>query len=82
MAPLVEQGLTIEQQIRDVERELKETTEGYAEARGNLITLDGYIEQMNAVLAQPEQHLALARVPLRVNRMGVKAEAGQVDGCR
>jgi hypothetical protein len=78
MAPLVEQGLTIEQQIRDVERDLKETTEGYAEARGNLVTLDGYIEQMNAVLAQPEQHLALAHVPLRVSRMGVKAEAGQV----
>jgi len=78
MAPLVEQGLTIEQQIRDVERELKETTEGYAEARANLLTLDSYIEQMNAVLAQPEQHLALVRVPLRVSRMGVKAEAGQV----
>jgi hypothetical protein len=78
MAPLVEQGLTIQQQIRDVEREFNETTEGYAEARGNLITLDGYIEQMNAVLAQPEQHLSLAHVPLRVSRMGVKADAGQV----
>ena len=79
MAPLVEQGLTIEQQIRDVEGELKQTAEGYAEARGSLITLDGTIEQMNAVLAQPEQHLALAHVPLRVSRMGVKAEAGQVE---
>jgi hypothetical protein len=79
MAPLVEQGLTIEQQIRDVEGQLKGTTEDYAQARGNLLTLDGYIEQMNGVLAQPAQHLALAHVPLRVTRMGVKAEAGQVE---
>jgi hypothetical protein len=79
MAPLVEQGLTIEQQIRDVEGQLKGATEDYAQARGNLLTLDGYIEQMNVVLGQPEQHLALAHVPLRVTRMGVKAEAGQVE---
>jgi len=78
MAPLVEQGLTIEQQIRDVEAALKVTSEDYAGARGNLITLDGYIEQMNSVLAQPEQHLALAHVAMRLSRMGVKVEAGEV----
>ena len=80
MAPLVDHGLTIGQQILDVERQLKDTAEGYAEARGALLTLDGYMEQMNAVLAQPEQYLTLAHVPLRVSRMGVKAEVGQVEG--
>ncbi|HEY6356354.1 MAG TPA: hypothetical protein VIY30_17870, partial [Burkholderiaceae bacterium] len=39
MAPLVEQGLTIEQQIHDVERDLKETADDYTEARGNVATL-------------------------------------------
>ncbi|HEY6512952.1 MAG TPA: hypothetical protein VI032_13290 [Burkholderiaceae bacterium] len=78
MAPLVGQGLTIEQQIRDAEREIKETSDDYSEVRSSLITLDGYIEQMNAVLAEPQQQLALAHVPLRVNRMGFKADAGQV----
>ena len=77
MAPLVEHGLTIEQQILDVERELKETADDYAEARTNLATLDGTIDLMNAVLAHPEQQVALAHVPLRLTRMGVKVESGQ-----
>ncbi len=77
MAPLVEHGLTIEQQILDVERELKETADDYAEARTNLATLDGTIDLMNAVLSHPEQQVALAHVPLRLTRMGVKVESGQ-----
>jgi hypothetical protein len=77
MAPLVEHGLTIEQQILDVEREIEETADDYAEARTNLATLDGTIDLMNAVLANPEQQVALAQVPLRLTRMGVKVESGQ-----
>jgi hypothetical protein len=74
MQPLVSEGLTIEQQIRDVERELQATADDYSDARSNLASLDGYIEHINAVLAHPEQHLALARTHVRLNRMGVKVE--------
>ena len=38
--------------------ELKNATEGYAEAKSSLATLDGYIEQMNAVLAHPDLPVA------------------------
>jgi len=79
MRPLVNQGLTIEEQIRDVERELQTTTEEYSDARSNLTTLDGYIDHINAVFGQPEAYVALARAPLRVTRMGVKVEAGSSE---
>ena len=74
MQALVSDGVTVEQQIRDVEQELKQATAGYAEAKGSLATLDGYIEQMNAVLGQPERHVTLQAQPLRLNRMGVKVD--------
>ena len=65
--------------IRDVEQELKQATAGYAEAKGSLATLDGYIEQMNAVLGQPERHVTLQAQPLRLNRMGVKVDPGSSE---
>ncbi|HET7528511.1 MAG TPA: hypothetical protein VFK10_21405 [Burkholderiaceae bacterium] len=77
MAPLVSDGSDIDRQIRDLERQLNEMKETAASTAGghSRITLDGTIDQMNAVLAQPEQHIALAKVRLRVNRMSVKVDA-------
>lgn len=79
MQPLVSEGLTIGQQIDEVERELRHTADDYAEARTNLATLDGYIDHMNAVLMQPEQQVSLAHVHLRLSRLGVRAEAEQAQ---
>jgi hypothetical protein len=74
-----EEGAGTEQQIHDVERALKETTEGYREAKHSLTTLDGYIAHMSAVLAHPEEHAALTQERLRLNRMGVKVEPGSEE---
>jgi hypothetical protein len=79
MQALVDDGAPVEQQIRDVEQELKQASAGYAEAKGSLDTLDDYIEQMNAVLDHPEQHVTLQRQPLRLNRMGMKVEPGSSE---
>ena len=80
MQPLVSEGLTIEQQIQDVERELRATADDYAEARGNLTTLDGTIGHINAVLNEPPAHIALARTRLRLSRMGIKADRPSAEG--
>jgi hypothetical protein len=79
MQPLAGEGPDIEQQIHELERALKETTGGYLDAKRSLATLDGYIEQMNAVLGHPEEHVALVPVHLRLNRMGVKVDPGSPE---
>lgn len=68
-----------EQEIRELERELKEATQGYTEAKSSLINPDGCIDQINAVLARPEEQVALTHVPLRLNRMGIVVEAGSSE---
>jgi len=70
---------SIELQIADVERELKETTESYREAKGSLSMLDGYIDHINAVLTHPEQQVGMERVHMRVNLLGVKVDTPTSD---
>lgn len=79
LQPLVDGDVSIEEQMRDVQRALKETSLDYVEARLGLAGLDGYIDQMNAVLAHPEAHVALARRRVRVNRMGVRVDPGSSE---
>lgn len=59
-------------EIKDLERQLAQAAADLSEAKASLVTLDGYIEQVKAVLANPEQHLKLEIIRLRVNRMGIK----------
>jgi hypothetical protein len=47
----------------------------YIEVKSSLVTLDGYIEQIRQVFAQPEQHVALTQSGLRLNRMNIKVGA-------
>jgi hypothetical protein len=75
MDGLVEDPATIGEQIRAVEREMKDTVEGYIEAKSSLATLDGYLQQISEVFSQPRAHVALAQSELRVNRMGIKVDA-------
>jgi len=66
-------------QIRELERELEAAGAEYVEAKASLATLDGYIEQINAVLANPQSQVALERVALRVSRTGVKVDAASPE---
>jgi hypothetical protein len=76
MEGIVDDPATIGEQIRAVERELKETVEGYIEAKSSLATLDGYIAQIADVFSHPEQHLTLTQSEMRINRMGIKVDDG------
>jgi len=82
MEGIVKDPATIADEIKAVDRELKETVEGYIEAKASLATLDGYIKHIDDVFSHPELHLTLTHTPLRVSRMGIKAEdasAGPVN---
>jgi hypothetical protein len=73
---IVEDPATIDAQIRDVERELKDTVDEYIEVKSSIATLDRYSERINEVMLHPEEHIEITPRPLRVNRMGIKVEPG------
>lgn len=82
MQAIVEDPATIGAQIAAVERELKETVGDYIEAKGSTATLDGYVRLIDDVFSHPERHLSLTRTPVRISRMGFKADdatAGPVN---
>ena len=72
MEGIVDDPATIGEQIRAVERSLKETVESYIEAKSSLATLDGYIGQIDEVFSHPETHVALTQSDVRIDRMGIK----------
>lgn len=74
MEGLVSDMSTIADQMATVQAELAGTVDDYIEVKASLATLDGYIQQVDAVFGHPEQHLSLTTVPLRVSRLGVKME--------
>jgi hypothetical protein len=74
MEGLVRDPATIGEQIDAVELELKQTVDGYIEAKASLATLDSYIERIQEVFGHPEQHVSLTHTPLRMSRMGIKVE--------
>jgi hypothetical protein len=79
MEGIVSDPATIGQQIAAAERELNETVGGYIEAKGSLATLDGYIRLIDDVFSHVDQHLALTRTPVRINRMGFKADDASAE---
>jgi hypothetical protein len=74
MEGIVKDPATIASDIKAIERELKQTVDGYIEAKASLATLDGYIERIVEVFSHPEQHVRLTHTPLRLTRMGIKAQ--------
>jgi hypothetical protein len=46
---------------------------------GALGTLDDYLEQVQAVFASPQEHVGVAALSFRVNRMGIKLEPGAAE---
>ena len=55
-----------------LERELKETVDGYIDAKGSLATLDGYIGHIQDVFSNPAEHVAVSHSRLRLSTLGVR----------
>jgi hypothetical protein len=60
--------------IAKIERELAAMADEHREVKANLATLDYSIEQIDAILGNPAQHLGLDTVDMRINRMGYKLD--------
>jgi hypothetical protein len=67
------------EEIASIERALDENARGLEALGGAVATLDDEVAQVRAVFANPEQHLAMATVAVRVNRMGIKVEGETRD---
>lgn len=79
MQGIVEDPATLDAQVAAVERQLSDTLEEFIEARSALATLEGYMDQIDAVFSHPEQHLTLHWAPLRVNRLGLKVDGADAE---
>lgn len=79
MEGVVKDPARIGEEMKALEREMKETVEGYAQTKGRLATLEGYLEQIDDVFSHAEQHVTLTHAPLRVSRLGVRVE-GDASG--
>ena len=55
-----------------LERELKETVDGYIDAKGSLATLDGYLGHIEEVFSNPGEHIGVSHSRLRVSTLGVR----------
>ena len=75
MEGIVEDPSTIAKQIAEVQGELDQSVKDYIEVKSTLVTLDGYIEQIEQVFAHPERHVALTRAEVRLSRMNIKVGA-------
>lgn len=74
MEGIVKDPATISQEMKAVEREMKDTMTDFIEAKSSLSTLDGYIKQIDEVFSHPDQHLTLTHTPICINRMGFKSD--------
>ena len=79
MQGIVDDPATIAQQIDAVQRELDQAVKDYIEVKSTLVTLDGYIAQIKDVFGHPEQHVALTRSELRLNRLNVRLDEGSEE---
>jgi len=61
--------------IASIERELKAAVGEFAETRTRLATLATRLEHVNAILNAPADYVNLARIDVRVNKMGFKVAA-------
>lgn len=66
-------------EIADLEGELARTRADALASKTRLASLDGYLNEVTAVLERPAEHFTIEFVPVRVNRMGVRVD-GDADG--
>jgi hypothetical protein len=72
MEGLVKDVTKIGAERKALERELKETVDGYIDAKGSLATLEGYIGHIHEVFSNPQEHVGVSRSRLRVSTLGVR----------
>jgi hypothetical protein len=65
--------------IAKIERELSDKAKERNDAKANLATLDYSIEQIDAVLGDPERHAGLDVMRLRVSHSGYKLDAQSTE---
>lgn len=66
-------------EIAELEAQLAQAGKELLEIKGNVRSIEHYLEQVNAVLLAPEQHLTTSEVRLRVNRLGVKVAENSAE---
>jgi hypothetical protein len=66
-------------EIAVIERELKAAAQDHLEIKASLATLDHSFEQIEAVLGDPERHLGLDTLELRVSHTGYKLAPGSTE---
>jgi hypothetical protein len=59
-------------EIAAIEREVKATVDDYVETKASLGSLDARFDHINAIFDAHADYVSLARVPLRVDKMGFK----------
>jgi hypothetical protein len=79
MQGVVDDPTHIPQQIAEVQAELDRAVKDYIEVKSTLVTLDGYMAQIEAVFGHPAEHVALTRSELHLDRMNVKLESGREE---
>ena len=76
---IVDDPATIAPQIAEVQEKLNQAVRDTIEVKSTLVTLDGYIAQIESVFGHPADYVALVRTRLRLDRMNVKAPAHGTD---
>ena len=73
-AGLLEDTVETRSQMAALERELAETVHEFIETKASISTLDRVRQHIETVFGNPEQHLSLRQVPMRLSRMGVRVD--------
>ena len=69
-------------EIAELEAQLAQAAKELLEIKGNVRSIERYLEQVNEVLLAPEQHLTTSEVRLRVNRLGVKVAENSTEAAQ
>jgi hypothetical protein len=65
--------------IEALRKQQQETGAALERARASLSTLDDYIERISEVLGDPQSHLKVGRVSMRLSKMNIKLEGRAAD---
>ncbi|MBO9516368.1 MAG: hypothetical protein J7549_19810, partial [Variovorax sp.] len=76
---IVDDPATIASQIAEAQQKLDQAVKDTIAVKSTLVTLDGYIAQIEAVFGHPADHVTLASTALRLDRMNVKVPEGSMD---
>ncbi|MDM0046834.1 hypothetical protein QTH91_20250 [Variovorax dokdonensis] len=58
---------------------LQDTVHEYIEVKGGVVTLNAYVQQIEAVFSRPSEHVNLGQTPQHLTRTGVRVE-GEYSG--